>query len=53
LHDQSGVTAIEYGLLIGLIAVVMIVGLGDFSNQLVNIYLIVNNHTTAAQAKEQ
>jgi pilus assembly protein Flp/PilA len=52
LRDQSGATAIEYGLLIGLIAAAMVAGLSDFSNQLVNTYIIVSTYTNTAQAKE-
>jgi len=51
LRDDSGATAIEYGLLVGLIAVVMITAYQNFANQLVNTYLIVNGYTSNAMAK--
>jgi pilus assembly protein Flp/PilA len=51
LRDRAGVTVIEYGLLIGLISIIIVVGLSNFSNQLVNTYLIVTNATAAGQAK--
>lgn len=51
LRDKAGVTVIEYGLLIGLISIIIVVGLSNFSNQLVNTYLIVTNATAAGQAK--
>lgn len=53
LRDNSAVSAIEYGLLIGLISAIIVVGLSNFSNQLINTYLIVTTWTNAAQAKEQ
>ncbi len=52
LRDQTGATVVEYGLIIGLIAAVIVAGLGDFSDQLTNTYLIVTNWTNAAQANE-
>ena len=51
LRDRAGVTVIEYGLLIGLISIIIVVGLSNFSNQLINTYLIVTNATAAGQAK--
>lgn len=51
LRDEAGVTVIEYGLLIGLISIIIVVGLSNFSNQLINTYLIVTNATAAGQAK--
>lgn len=49
LHDRTGATAIEYGMIIGLIAAAVVFGLTDFSNQLINTYLIVNTYTSNAQ----
>lgn len=49
LHDRTGATAIEYGMIIGLIAAAVVFGLSDFSNQLVNTYLIVNTFASDAQ----
>ena len=51
LHDNSGATAIEYGLIIGIISVSIIIGMQSFSNQLVLLYQIVNTYTTNAQNK--
>jgi pilus assembly protein Flp/PilA len=53
LRDESAATVIEYGLLIGLIAAAIVAGLSDFSDQLVNTYVIVSTWTNTAQAKEQ
>jgi len=33
-HDQSGATAIEYGLIVALIGITMIVALGNTGNEL-------------------
>lgn len=51
LHDNSAATAIEYGLILGIISVSLIVGMQSFSNQLTVLYQIVNTYTTAAAAK--
>jgi pilus assembly protein Flp/PilA len=53
LRDAGGATAIEYGLLIGLIATAVIAGLSDFSNQLVNTYLIVSSYSNNAENRAQ
>jgi len=51
LHDNSGATAVEYGLVIGIISVSIIVGMQSFSNQLVVLYQIVNGYTSSAMTK--
>lgn len=51
LHDNSAATAVEYGLILGLISVSVIVGLQGFSNQLVVLYQIVDGYTTNATSK--
>ncbi len=51
LHDHSAATAVEYGLILGLISVSVIVGLQGFSNQLVVLYQIVDGYTTNATSK--
>ncbi len=51
LRDNTAATAVEYGLLIGLLSVVIIVGLQGFSDQLVNTWLIVQNYTQGATNK--
>ena len=53
LRDRTGATVVEYGMLIALLSVVIIVGLQNFSNQLINTWLIVTTYTDNAQAKEQ
>jgi pilus assembly protein Flp/PilA len=40
-RDCDAATVVEYGMLIALLSVVLIVGLQGFSNQLVNTWLIV------------
>ncbi len=51
LHDTSGATAVEYGLIIGIISVSIIVGMQSFTNQLIILYQIVNGYTTDANSK--
>ena len=53
LADQSGATAIEYGLIAALIAVAAIAAMGGLGNQLSNNFALVANaennaNTTAA-----
>ena len=36
--DESGVTAIEYGLIAGLMSAILVVVLGTFSDQLKNLF---------------
>ena len=50
-RDCSGATAIEYGMLIGLISVILIVGFENFSNALINNWLIVQGYTDNSLAK--
>ena len=45
LVDRSGATAIEYGLLIGVIAMTMFFGMSAFTNQLFLLYQEVEVHT--------
>jgi len=51
LHDNSAATVVEYGLIVGIISVSLIVGMQSFSNQLSILYQIVNTYTAAAGAK--
>ncbi|OBZ91995.1 hypothetical protein ADU59_29150 [Pararhizobium polonicum] len=44
LNDTNGATAVEYGLLAGLISVAMIIGLQNFSDALLGVF----NTLTAA-----
>lgn len=41
--DQRGSTIIEYGLIVGLVAVVLCVGLGTFSDKAIDMYAYVQN----------
>jgi len=51
LRDTSAATAIEYGLILGLISVSVIVGLQQFGNGLTGIYQIIDGATSNAAAK--
>lgn len=41
---NEGATAIEYGLIAALIAVALIVGLGGFSDALLNVFNTIESH---------
>jgi pilus assembly protein Flp/PilA len=45
MRDQSAATVVEYGLLIGVLSVVIIVGLQGFSNQIINTWTIVQTYS--------
>jgi pilus assembly protein Flp/PilA len=45
MRDTSAATVVEYGMLIGLLSVVIIVGLQGFSDQIVNTWVIVQSYT--------
>jgi pilus assembly protein Flp/PilA len=47
LVDQSGATSIEYGLLIGVIAMTMFFGMSAFTNQLFLLWAEVDVHLKA------
>jgi len=51
LRDNSGATAIEYGLIVGLISVSIIIGLQSFGDQLVVLYQVVDGYTANAANK--
>jgi pilus assembly protein Flp/PilA len=51
LHDESAATAIEYGLLVGLVGIAITFGLRNVTNSIFNMYHIVDNHTTAALSR--
>jgi pilus assembly protein Flp/PilA len=38
LEDRSGATAIEYGLIVGLVCIVMLVGFGQFNATLFELF---------------
>lgn len=48
LHDTSGATAVEYGLLVGVFSLGMVFGLNAFTNQLFNLWHIVEGHSVKA-----
>jgi pilus assembly protein Flp/PilA len=49
-RDESGATAIEYGLMAALISVAAITAMGALGNSLVNTFNYVSNQEQAAQA---
>ncbi len=51
LHDATGATVVEYGLLIGTLAIAVIFGMQVFSNQLVVLWQIVDGYTSNSLAK--
>ena len=51
LEDQSGATAIEYGLLIGLIGMALVFSLGTVANELGDLYKLIDGKTANAAKK--
>ena len=51
INDESGATAIEYGLLLAVLALSMVFGLNAFTNQLYVLWHSVENRTNEAAAK--
>lgn len=51
IRDEEGASAVEYGLIIGLIAVALIIVLGTMSGGLDKLFSKVATETTAAAAK--
>jgi pilus assembly protein Flp/PilA len=49
-RDESGATAIEYGLMAALISIAAITAMGAVGNSLVNTFTFVSNAETAAQS---
>ena len=49
-RDESGATAIEYGLIAALISIAAITAMGAVGNALVNTFNFVSNAETSAQA---
>lgn len=45
-HNESGATAVEYGLLIACISMAAIFGMKSFSAALYNVYITVDNATS-------
>ena len=48
LHDQSGASAVEYGLLIGLVSMVIIVALQSLALGIDSVWDTANNNITVA-----
>lgn len=46
--DETGATAVEYGLIAALISVAMIAGLGAFTDALNNVFGIISNAIKSA-----
>ena len=51
VDDQSAATAIEYGMLIGLIAMALVFSMGTVANELGDIYVLVSTKTSNAAKK--
>ena len=51
LKDQSGATAIEYGLLIGQIGMALVFSLGTVANELGDLYKLIDGKTANAAKK--
>jgi pilus assembly protein Flp/PilA len=49
LDDQEGATVVEYGMLVGMIALSMLLGMSALTNSLSNLYVIVESNTTRAK----
>jgi len=47
-HDESGATAIEYGLIAALVSVAAIVALGNMGDSLVEIFGVVDSELSSA-----
>lgn len=50
LRDESAATAVEYGLLVGFIALAIIGGMNNFTNQMVALWHSVENASNSAAA---
>jgi pilus assembly protein Flp/PilA len=48
LQDRSGATAIEYGLLIGVIAMSLVLGMSAFGNEMTNLWRKVDSEVVKA-----
>ena len=51
LEDQSGATAVEYGLLIGVISMALVFSLGTVANELGDLYKLIDGKTANAAKK--
>lgn len=50
LHDESGATAIEYGLIIGLVSIVAVAAYGSLGDSLVAVYGVITTELTTVAA---
>ena len=50
-HDEAGATAIEYGLLLGLVAIAIIATLGIFGTEMVEMFAAWNTAVSEAADK--
>lgn len=50
MRDESAATAVEYGLLVGFIALAIIGGMNNFTNQMVALWHSVENASTNASS---
>ena len=48
LQDHSGATAVEYGLLIGIIAMSLVLGMSAFGNEMTNLWKAVDKEVIKA-----
>ena len=48
LQDRSGATAIEYGLLLGVIALSLVLGMSAFGNEMTNLWRKVDSEVVKA-----
>ncbi len=51
LHDSRGATAVEYGLIVALLVIVIIVSMSSVANQNTGLWATVTNHITTATTK--
>jgi Flp pilus assembly pilin Flp len=51
LEDQSAATAIEYGMLIGLIAMALVFSMGTITNELGDLHFLIHNKISNAASK--
>lgn len=48
LRDQRGATAVEYGLIAGVLGLGLVVGMNAFTNAFRNLYMVVDHQTINA-----
>ncbi|AEB08671.1 Flp family type IVb pilin [Desulfobacca acetoxidans] len=50
-RDEAGATAIEYGLIVGIMAATLITALGTFSEKLESLFSAINTKLSEAESK--